>query len=287
MGFLKDVFTHFSNSNTFQKGASLAYYAVFSLLPMIIIIVSILGILFGKQAVSGEIYTVLKDTLGGNAALQIQDIIKKQHTKHNNLATAIIGFITLALSATGMFNQLHGSLNSIWHIRAKPRSSLLHYFSRHLTSFLILLTLFSIIFISTSINAFLVHHANTLPYISRNAYIMEHVVSFILLVLVFTLLFKFLGDARVDWRVSAAGGLATSILFIFGKIAIGLYIGHSHISSTFGSASVMALVMIWVYYTSQILFFGASFMKVLSDRTGFEILPSADAVRIDHIELDN
>ncbi len=285
--FLKEVFNHFFNSNTFQKGASLAYYAVFSLLPMIIIITSILGVFFGKQAVSGEIYTQLKDVLGNDASIQIQNIIKNQHTNHNSILTSIIGFATLAFSASGMFSQIHNSFNSIWNIKAKPKSSLLKYLSKHLASFLILIGLFFIILISTAINSFLVKHTASLHSDYKFSYIYEHLVSFIVLSIVFAIMFKFLGDAKVHWKAAILGGLFTTLLFVFGKIGIGMYIGHSHISSTFGSASVLALLMLWVYYTSQIIFLGASFVKITSNRLGYEILPNSNAVKVENLEIEN
>lgn len=285
--FLKEVFNHFLNSNTFQKGASLAYYAVFSLLPMIIIITSLLGLFFGKQAVSGEIYDQLKDSLGNDASIQIQNIIKNQHTNHNSILTSIFGFVTLAFSASGMFNQIHNSFNSIWNIKAKPKSSVLKFLSKHLSSFLILIGLFFIILISTVINSFLVKHASNLHSDYKLSYIYEHFVSFVVFSIVFAIMFRFLGDAKVYWKATILGGVFTASLFIFGKIGIGLYIGHSHISSTFGSASVLALLMLWVYYTSQIIFLGASFVKITSNRLGYEILPNTNAVKIENVEVNN
>ena len=155
--FFKELFTHFFNSNTFQKGAALAYYAVFSILPIIIIITSILGLLFGQQAVSGEIHTQLKDILGNDAAVQLQNFIKNQHTNHNNIATSIIGFVTLAFSASGMFSQVHNSFNSIWNIKEKPKSSVIKYLYKHL-SFIILIGLFFIIIVSTTASSFIIKH---------------------------------------------------------------------------------------------------------------------------------
>jgi len=285
--FIVEVFNHFFDSNTFQKGASLAYYAVFSLLPMIVIITSILGFLFGEQAVSGEIYTQLKDFLGNDASMQIQTIIKSQHTNHNSILTSIIGFVTLALSASGMFIQIHNSFNNIWNIRAKPKNNILKYLSKHLASFSILIVLFFIILISTAVNSFLVKHANNLHSDYTFSFLYEHLISFIVFGIVFSIMFKFLGDAKIHWKSTILGGLFTTLLFIFGKTGISMYIGHSHISSTFGSASVLALLMLWVYYTSQIIFLGASFVKVISNRLGYEILPNTNAVKIKNVEVPN
>ena len=284
--FLKDVFSHFSNSNTSEKGASLAYYAVFSLFPIIIIITSLLGLFFGEQAVSGEIYTQLKDTLGDDASMQIQNLIKNQHTNHNSILTSIIGFVTLALSASGMFTQVHSSFNSIWNIKAKPKSSILKYLTTHLTSFLILTSLFFIMLTSVIANSFLMKYSSGLQGNYSLLYLYEHLASFVALCIVFAMMYRFLGDAKIHWKAAVLGGIFTTILFIFGKTAISMYIGRSHITSTFGSASVLALLMLWVYYTSQIIFLGASFVKITSSRLGYEIVPNADAVMIENVEVD-
>lgn len=285
--FVKEIFNHFFDSNTFQKGASLAYYAVFSLLPMIVIITSVLGILFGKEAVSGEIYSQLKDTLGNNASIQIQDLIKNQHMNHNSIITTIVGFATLALSASGMFTQIHNSFNSIWNIKAKPKSSILKYISMHMVSFLILIGLFFIILTSVTINSFLIKHSETLHSSYKFSYVYEHLTSVSALSIVFAVMFKFLGDAKIHWKAAILGGMFTSLLFALGKVGIGMYIGHSHISTTFGSASVLAILMLWVYYTSQIIFMGASFVKIVSNRLGYEIVPKANATKIEHVEVNS
>ena len=287
MKFLKEVFSHFFNSNTFQKGGSLAYYAVFSFIPMIVIIISFLGVFFGEQAVSGEIYAQLKDILGEDASIQIQDTIKKQHTNQNSITTTIIGFAVLAFSASIMLVQIHNSFNSIWNIKAKPKSNILKYLSKHLVSLLLLISLFFIILISTTISSFLIKHSGNLPSFYRFSYVYEHLFSFAVMSIVFATMFRFLGDAKVHWKAALYGGLITSILFLFGKAIIGYYIGLSHISSTFGSASVLALLLIWVFYIAQIIFLGASFVKVISSSLGYEILPNADAVKVENVEVNN
>lgn len=283
--FLKAVFNHFLNSNTFQKGAALAYYAVFSIFPIIIIVISILGLVFGKQAVSGEIFTQLKDGLGSDAAHQIQDLIKQQHTNHNSVLTSIIGFATLLLSASGMFSQIHNAFNNIWNLKAKPKNSLIRYFTKHLSSFVLLMVLFLVLIVSTSANAFLVHHAVHLHNDYKLAFIYEHLSSLLVIALLFAIMFKFLGDAKVHWKPAIISGVFTAVLFTLGKIGIAMLIGRSHLSTTFGSASILALIMLWVYYTSQIIFLGASFLKVLSDQMQLPIEPDDNAVKIVHQEV--
>lgn len=267
--FFKAVIGHFLDSDTFQKGAALAYYTVFSLLPMAIITVSVLGLLFGKGAVSGEVYEELKVALGNEAAIQIQEVIKNQHLRHNNIWTAILGFVMLALSATGMFSQIHSSFNAIWSVKPKSRNGILNYVIKHFVSFLTLITVFAIIFLSTSLNSLLVKYSSSLHVDYKLAYVYEHVASFMVIALAFALMFKFLSDAKISWKVSLKAGLFTSFLFLFGKVGVGMYIGQSHLSSTFGAMSTLALLMMWVYYTSQVIFLGASFLKVLNEnKTG-------------------
>jgi len=265
--FFKAVIGHFLDSDTFQKGAALAYYTVFSLLPMMIITVSLLGLLFGREAVSGEVHDQLKAALGNEAAMQIQEVIKTQHLQHNNVLTAILGFVMLALSATGMFSQIHSSFNSIWGVKPKSGNGILNYVVKHLVSFLTLVTVFTIIFLSTSLNSLLVKYASSLHVDYKLVYLYEHLVSFMVIALAFALMFKFLSDAKISWNISLKTGLFTSLFFLFGKVGIGMYIGHSHLSSTFGAMSTLAVLMMWVYYTSQIIFLGASFLKVLDDKS--------------------
>ena len=285
--FFKAVFNHFFNSNTFQKGAALAYYAVFSMFPMIIILVSILGIVFGEQAISGEIFSQLKDVIGASAASQIQDIIKNQHTNHNSVLTTVIGFATLLLSASGMFSQIHNAFNNIWSLKAKPKSSIIHYFTKHISAFVLLITLFFILVISTSTNAFLIKHAKHIQKNNSLLFLYEHISSFVVISILFGFMFKFLGDAKVNWKPAIISGLFTAILFMGGKVGITLVIGKSHLSTTFGSASILALIMLWVYYTSQIIFLGASFLKIISEKMHLDIKPDRNAVSYIQKEIQN
>lgn len=286
MTLLKDVFTHFANANTTQKGAALAYYTVFSFLPMIMVLVAILGMLFGAQAVSGELFGKLQGLLGEAGARQVETLIKQQHTQHSNLLTSIIGFATLMLSASGMFNQLHGAFNGIWQLKAKPRSSLLRYLFNHLSALSILILVGFVLLVSTSVSSFLAHHGPQLNDSLTHAHILEHLISAFVVSVLFCLVFRTFGDAIVPWKTAAVAGVVTALLFMFGKIAIGMYIGHSKLTSTFGAASMVALILVWVYYTSQILFLGASFAYVYGKRSRQPILPNADAVAIKTEEVD-
>ncbi len=284
---LKETFNHFSHSDASQKGAALAYYTVFSMLPMIIIIVSVFGLFLGKQAAAGEVYLQLKGVLGPKASIQIQNVVENQHTHYNSVITSIVGVITLFFSASGMFNQIHNSFNSIWDIKERPKNGVIRYMTKNISSILVLILLFSLILVSTSLNGLLMKYSGDLPADYKLLNVYEHLVSFIMIALVFGLMFKSLGDARVYWKAALFGGLLTALMFFIGKILIGMYIAHTHSGTAFGSASVLALIMLWVYYISQIVFLGASFVKVISDKMGFEILPIHNAVKVEHREIDN
>lgn len=283
--FFKTVFSHFFDSNTFQKGAALAYYAVFSLFPILLVVISIFGLLFGKEAVSGELFTQLKDLFGKEAALQIQTMVKNHHVNHNSVLTTLAGFGTLIVSASGMLGQIHNAFNTMWHIKAKPKNGILRYVTKHAWSFSILIVLFFILFLSASIDSFLIRHSEHLSPNLKWAYVYEYLISVVMVAIMFAVMFKSLGDAKVHWKPALISGMFTSVLFLLGKIGIGMIIGKSHLSTTFGAASVLALVMLWVYYTSQIIFLGASFLMVLSKKMGYDILPTDNAVKIIHTEV--
>lgn len=283
--FFKEVFNHFLNSDTFQKGAALGYYAVFSIFPIIIIITSLLGIFFGEEAVSGEIHDQLKDILGDKTALQLEDMIKNQYINHNNVLTTIMGFITLALAASGMLSQIHNAFNKIWNIKEKPKNGLVKYLLKQLSSLLILILLFSIVLVSTSFNSLLIQFSKEFIENTTLISLYEYLASFTLMVLIFAMMFKFLSDAKIYWKPALFGGVFTAILFIIGKIGIGTYIGHSHVSTTFGAASAIVLLMLWVYYISQIIFLGASFVQIISDKLDLKITAKSQAVILEHHEV--
>ncbi len=184
-----------------------------------------------------------------------------------------------------MFNQIQKSLNTIWGLKAKPEKSVFNYFVRHITSFIILLTIGFILLLSTTINSIFLKFSSNLPDAFVNAHLYENLFSFFLITLLFAILFRFIRTAIVPWKTAFVSAGFTSILFLIGKIGIGIYIAQSNINSTFGAASIIALLMIWVYYSSQILFVGASFAFVFGQKTGLEIRPTNQAVRFVQKEL--
>ena len=270
---IKDSFTHFLDSDPFQEGAALAYYSIFSLVPVIIIIISILDLFFSKQMVSGEVFGLFKNFLGEDAATQIQNTIKDQNTNHNSVLTTIIGFVTLAFAASGIISQIHDSFNRIWNLNAKVKNNIFSYASKHMMSLFLLITFLFFIFLTTGLNSFLVKHYDSIHIDYNYLVIVEHVISFVVASVIFTIMFKTLGDAKLNLKPAMFGGLITSFLFFVGKVSIGLYLGYTNPTSIFGSSSYIGIFMLWVYYISQTIFIGASFVKIISDRLGFKIVP--------------
>jgi len=284
---LKDVFILFFKSNTFQKGAALAYFAVFSFIPMIVIIISLLGMFFGEDAISGEVYFKLKGFLGSEASLQVQKLIKVQHINHDSVLTTIVGFVVLFFTASRMFNQIHNSLNSIWDIKSKPKNGILYFVIKNVSSILLIIVLFFLIFISTSIISFIHKFTGDFYYIKKLSFVYEHLITYLSISIMYAIMYTFFADAKVYWKAALLGGLFTSVLFLIGKAGISIYIADTNFDSAFGSASVLALFMVWVFYISQSIFLGASFVKVYSDYLGVEIKPNSDAVKVEEIEVNS
>jgi|TARA_B110000211_G_scaffold14516_1_gene15268 membrane protein len=284
---LKDVSIHFFKSNTFQKGAALAYFAVFSFIPMIVIIISLLGMFFGEDAISGEVYLKLKGFLGSEASLQVQKLIKVQHINHDSVLTTIVGFVVLFFTASRMFNQIHNSLNSIWDIKSKPKNGILYFVIKNVSSILLIIVLFFLIFISTSTTSFIHKFTEDIYYIKKISFVYEHLITYLSISIMYAIMYAFFADAKVYWKAALLGGLFTSVLFLIGKAGISIYIGDTNFDSAFGSASVLALFMVWVFYIAQSIFLGASFVKVYSDYLGVEIKPNSDAVKVEEIEVNS
>ncbi len=284
---LKDVSIHFFKSNTFQKGAALAYFAVFSFIPMIVIIISLLGMFFGEDAISGEVYLKLKGFLGSEASLQVQKLIKVQHINHDSVLTTIVGFVVLFFTASRMFNQIHNSLNSIWDIKSKPKNGILYFVIKNVSSILLIIVLFFLIFISTSTTSFIHKFTEDIYYIKKISFVYEHLITYLSISIMYAIMYAFFADAKVYWKAALLGGLFTSVLFLIGKAGISIYISDTNFDSAFGSASVLALFMVWVFYIAQSIFLGASFVKVYSDYLGVEIKPNSDAVKVEEIEVNS
>lgn len=283
--YLKQVFTEFAEDNIFKYSASLAYYTVFSLAPVLIVIISICGILFGKEAIQGHIYGQIKDLVGNDAAVQIQETVKNIHLTGHNIYATIISIIVLLIGATSIFGEVQDSLNKIWGLRIKTRKIWWKLIINRLLSFSLILCIGFVMMVSLLLNALVSAFGSFLArYFSEFSVILvqitDNVLMFVVTTFLFSLMFKVLPDAKIKWSDVLIGGLITSVFFTLGKLAIGYYLGSSNIATVYGAAGSIMIIMVWVYYSSIILYLGAEFTKVYAKLYGGKIFPNEYAIWI-------
>ncbi|HLI93286.1 MAG TPA: YihY/virulence factor BrkB family protein [Puia sp.] len=282
---IKKAAGDFNQDNAFKLAASLSYSMIFSIGPLLIVVISLAGIFWGRQAVEGKIYLQIKDLVGGPAALQIQDIIRYIQQSKHTVAGAIIGGAVLIIGATGVFTEIQGSINYMWAIQAKPRKGWLYLLMSRLISFSLIVAFGFISMVSLVINSLMDLLSDYLvKYFSHLTIYLFYVVNLLLvlgaIVLLFMIIFRILPDAIIRWRDAFTGAVFTGILFMIGKLLISVYLGHSNIGHMYGAAASMMVILVWVYYSSIILYFGAEFTKIYAMRNGGGIRPDENAVFI-------
>lgn len=275
----------FIDDNALKLSASLSYYTVFALGPLLVMIMSLAGIFFGREAVQGRVYTQLNGLVGNEAALQIQDIIRNIQSSELGTAGAIFGGIILFIGATGVFTEMQDSINYIWSVKAKPKKGWLKYLTNRLLSFSLILGFSFILLVSLLVNAILNLLSEKLTRLLPS-YTLQffHVINSIIIIIVisglFAVIFKVLPDAVISWKDALIGAVFTALLFLLGKFLINYYIGTSNLGVTYGTAASIIIILTWVYYSSIILYFGAEFTKMYAIQTGSGIHPKDTAVFI-------
>lgn len=259
--------------NAQRLGASLAYYTIFSIAPLLLIFVSMAGFVFGQQAVRGEIYWQMRAVAGYQGAVFIQNILAgaHMHAKSGIIATAI-GFTVLLLGASGVFVELRDALNLIWEVPA-PQESALHGLIRYrLFSFALVIGSGLLITASLAFSiAIQAIEKYALGYFHIPGFVMESAnfaVTFVAITVLFGLVYEFVPERRVPWTDVAVGSLITAVLFAVGKALVALYLGRAGVGSLYGAAGSLVVLLVWVYYSSQIFLFGAEFTHVYSRRHG-------------------
>jgi membrane protein len=281
----KQSVTEFLDDNCIKLSASLSYYTIFALGPMLIVIISFAGIFLGRDAVEGKLYGQIKLLVGSAAAEQIQSIIANLQHSQQSVTAAVIGIILLILGATGVFTEIQGSINYIWSIRAKPKKGWLKFITNRLISFSLVISCGFILLVSLTVNALmellnerLLHYFKSVTIVVF--YILNWVLIFAIIATLFAIIFKVLPDATIKWKDAFIGSSFTALLFMLGKFLISLYIGKSNVGLTYGAAGSIIVILVWVYYSSLILFFGAEFTKIYAIQHGTGIKPTQTAVFI-------
>lgn len=280
---LKCAFDGYSADRVPRLGAALSYYTIFSAAPLIVIATAIAAFFLGAEVVNGQVSETLRDTLGDAGASAVQDMVSgARNISHATLAT-ILGVVMLIFGASGVFIELQDSLNTIWNVKPRPGRGLKDFVRDRLLSLGMVLGAGFLLLVSLLLSAILAglskYMENVLPGGALPWAIVNETVSFFVISLIFAVMFKYLPDVQVPWHGVWIGGFATGAMFVLGKTLIGLYLGRSAVASAYGAAGSLAIVLLWVYYVSQIFFFGAEFTKAYVDAEGLSAEPKDCAVR--------
>ncbi|RYE25976.1 MAG: YihY/virulence factor BrkB family protein [Sphingobacteriales bacterium] len=282
---LKESAKEFSNDNVVKLSASLAYYTIFAIGPLLLVIISLTGLFFEAEAVTGKMYWQMRSLVGEDGANQIISIIQNMRAQNAAAKYSIIGFVILVFGATGVFADIQDSINYIWSIKAKPKKGWLKFITNRLLSFSIILGIGFLLIVSLLVNIVADALTGKLQEIFASTtvvifQILNIAILFGIISILFAVIYKVLPDARIKWKDAFVGARFTGILFLIGKFLIGYYLGTSNLASTYGAAASVIIILSWVYYTSIILYFGAEFTKVYALNRGGGIVPYDTAVFI-------
>ena len=288
---LKATFSGFSDDKGPKLSASLAYTTIFSLGPLLLLMMSLASIFFGEQAVEGQIFGQLNGLIGDNAAKQVQEIIKNIRFSGKTNFALIASIVILLIGATSLFIEIQDSLNTIWKVKAKPKKGWLKFLQNRLLSSSLIVSLGFLLIVSLVINGAVDALGGLLSrYFSSFTAIIISVINFIITFIIvsflFAIIFKALPDVKIKWKDVRTGALFTAVLFIIGRFLIGLYIAKSGTGSTYGAAGSIIVILVWIYYTSMILYLGAEFTQVYTEAYGGRIQPSDYAVHIEQKEIE-
>jgi membrane protein len=283
---LKEAVKGFSEDKVAKLGGSLAYFTIFSLGPLLIVVIFLSGLFLGQQAAEGTLFNQIRQLVGEGAASQLQEIIKNASISKQGTIAAIIGIVTLLIGATSVFAEIQDSINTIWDLKAKGKKGWLVMLKSRLMSFGIVASLGFLLLVSLAATAIVEGLGAGLTKMFPSVAVVAFYVINLLLTLgiaslLFAVIFKVLPDAKVRWRDVWAGAITTALLFMIGKFAISLYISKSNIGSTYGAAGSLVVLLVWVYYSSLILYFGAEFTKAYTEKFGKGIRPNDKAYATD------
>lgn len=274
----KETFTQWSSDNATRLSAALAYYAVFSIAPILIIIIAIVALIYGQEAAQGQIAGELRNWVGGDTAAAIQSWVQEAgKSKSTGIWATIIGFVVLLLGATTFFGELKNALNTIWGVTASPGHAISAIVRDKVLSFSMVLSIAFLLLVSLVISSLLAGLSGWLATLISLPPILWKVVDFLLSFTItttlFAMIFKILPNVQLRWKDVYPGAALTALLFTIGKSGIAWYLGTSSPGSSFGAAGSVIIILLWVYYVTCILFFGAEFTKVFRKRYGGEVLP--------------
>jgi len=297
-GFLKEwwkviaaTFMGFINDNGLKLSASLAYYTVFSIAPLLILIISLTSLFLGHDAVNNNLYPHIKQFVGVQAAAQIQEIIKNLEFSGKSGTALVIGIAILLIGASSMFVEIQDSINIIWRVRAKPKSGWIKLLQNRFLSFSLIISLGFLLLVSLMVNIAinalserLAHFLPGLTVLVLNG--INLIITLIVIATLFGIIFKVLPDVKIHWVSVRSGAIFTAVLFMLGQYLIGLYIRYTAQGSAYGAAGSIIIILVWIYYSSAILYIGAEFTQVYAEATGCHIEPADYAVHVQQTEVE-
>lgn len=283
---LRQTAREWSEDDAPMLGAALAYYTAFSLAPLLVIATALAGLFLGPEAAQGRIFEQLRGLVGDQGGLAMQEFVKSAAARPmDGVVSAVIGVGALLLGASGVFGQIQASLNRIWGVAPRPGQAIRALLKSRLLSFGFILVVGFLLLVSLMLSAAISFYAQWvsgmapgLHFVTR---VLDVLISLTLTTTLFALIFKFLPDVRIAWRDVWVGSVLTAVLFSVGKLALGIYLGVSGVGSSFGAAGSLVVVLLWVYYSAQILFFGAEFTQVWANRYGTKLRPARGAEFVD------
>jgi membrane protein len=270
---LKDSVNGYIEDDALSRGAAIAYYTIFSIAPLLVIVIAIAGLVYGTEAARGAIVGQLQGMIGLKGAEAIQTMIASANNKSSGILATALGIGTLLVTATGVFGEMQTGLNVIWKVKPDPNASTVSRMVRARAASLgLVAALGFLLVVSLAVSASITAAGHllqrALPEIDLLLQLVNFLLSFGMVTLLFAAIYKVLPDKSIEWYDVWIGALATAFLFTLGKTAIGLYIGSSQVASAYGAAGALVIILLWVYYSAQIFLFGAEFTKAFAHRHG-------------------
>ena len=290
-GLFKQTFSEWLEDKAPQLGAALAYYTVFSLAPLVLVLLAIVGLIFRNDpgGAWNKITEQMSYFLDKSAVEVVQNIAQKAAHPNKSLAATIIGILLALFGASGVFGQLQDALNTIWGVKAKPGGGIWAFLRSRFLSFAMVGGICFLLLVSLTLESVLKGFSHYIQGVLPGGIVIAMAVYWIfdlaVIILLFAIIFKFLPDAKIQWRDVWIGAAMTAIFFAIGKWALGLYLGSGSAASAYGAASSLITLLLWVYYSSQILLFGAEFTQVYASQAGRGIAPDEHALRVETKEV--
>ena len=286
LNLFKRTYQDWKEDRASRLAAALAYYTIFSLAPLLVIAIAVAGFIWEQEAVEAQVMSQIQGLVGVEGARFVADLIESAGNTAEGTVATIIGIITLLFGALGVFNELHNSLNIIWEVKEEKAESFLQAVKKAIVdrflSFTMVLGIGFLLLVSLVVSAGLSATqellGNAFPIPESFLQLLNLLISIGVITILFAMIYKYLPDAEIPWRHVWLGAFVTAILFSLGKLLIGLYLGNSAVASSFGAAGSLVLLLVWIYYSAQILFFGAEFTQAYANTYGPKILPENEDI---------